>query len=439
MFEFISDLFHKSHSVAEQTNLKLFEESGYHRLSARDKVLQSGKNGDIIPNEFIVVLDPKYNVDTILGELGLDKLADNNDRHLRIYKHALNGFACRLTAAEKRMLLHDPRVRYLEKNQLVKLDKKEKPTWTAQDDEQPAQIIPPGISRIGKTFAGQRRNKQVDIAIIDTGIEKSHPDLNVYRDVTFVERTTSGNDDQGHGSRVAGIAAAINNDIGTVGVAEGARLWAVKVVDATGSGTVADVISGIDYVTEHVDEIEVANLSLGLKKEHKAFAEAINNSVEKGMCFAVAAGNNKEETYTWCPANLKSVLTVSSFSASGPRRGTGPKETCAYDPTDQFAWDFSNRGAKVKGPPDISIEISAPGSCIYSTDLGQRYSNGSGTSFSAPAAAGVMALIRGLHPDWKPHQVYAEVIRLGKPQNDKEWGFSHDPDDMHENVLHFDD
>lgn len=438
MFEFISDLFHKTHSITEQTHLKLFEDS-IHRLSARDKVLKSGKSGDIIPNEFIVVLDPKCNPDIILKELGLDKLAANNDRHLRVYRHALNGFACRLTTAEKRLLMHDSRIRYIEKNKLVKTDKREEPTWITQDDEQPPQIIPPGIARIGKTFPGEAVNKNVDIAIIDTGIEKNHPDLNVYRDVTFVERTTSGNDDHGHGSRVGGIAAARNNKIGTAGVAEGARLWAVKVVDATGSGTVADSIAGVDYVTEHVDEIEATNLSLGLKKEHKAFAEAINNSYEKGMCFAVAAGNNKEETYTWCPANLKSVLTVSSFSASGPRRGKGPKETCAYDPTDQFAWDFSNYGRKIKGTPDISIEISAPGSCIYSTDIGQRYSNGSGTSFSAPAAAGVMALIRGLHPDWKPAQVYAEVIRLGKPQEDPEWGFSHDPDDLHEKVLHFDD
>lgn len=440
MFELITDLFkhHQQHDI-EDHHHKLVDETHRHHLEPRDRVLKSGHGGDKIPNEFIVVLDPKCNVDSVLNELGLDKLSKDNDRHLRVYRHALNGFACRLTPAERRLLAHDSRVRFVEANRLVKLDKNEKPTWTRLDDEQPAQVIPPGIARIGKTFNGIRHDKNVDIAIIDTGIEKNHPDLYVYRDVTFVERTTSGNDDQGHGTEVAGVAGAKNNDIGVAGVAEGARLWAVKAVDATGSGTVADVISGIDYVTEHVDEIEVTNLSLGLKKEHKAFAEAIQNSVEKGMCFAVAAGNNKEATYSWTPANLKDVLTVTSFCASGERRGKGPKQTCAYDPTDKFATDFSNHDPKIKGSPDIGVEITAPGSCIYTTDLGQRYTNVSGTSFSAPAAAAAMALIRLKHPEWKPVQVYGEIMRTGKPQNDPEWGITDDPDDMHENLLHVED
>ncbi len=440
MFETLSHLFQDLLHIpdAHERHQKLLDDAG-HRSNRRDHIIHFGKSGDRIPDEFIVVIDSKYNPDFVLKDLGLDKLSANNDRHLKIYRHALNGFACRLTAEEKQLLKHDPRIRYMEANQVIKLNKNEQSTWTTQDDEQPPQIIPPGIARIGKTFSGPPHDKDVDIAIIDTGIEKNHPDLNVYRDVTFVERTTSGNDDQGHGTRCAGIAAARNNPIGTVGVAEGARLWAVKVVDATGSGTVADVISGIDYVTEHVDEIEATNLSLGLKKEHKAFAEAINNSVEKGMCFGVAAGNNKEATYTWTPANLPSVLTVTSYCASGERRGKGPKETCAYDPTDTFATDFSNHDPKIKGNPDIGVEITAPGSCIYSTELGQRYGNGSGTSFSAPAATAALALIRRKHPDWKPKEIYAEIIRTGKPQDDPEWGITGDPDDMREKLLHVDE
>lgn len=435
-------LFSKRHTERpddQERHIKLLADSTEHRLDPRDKVLKSGKSGDKIPDEWIVVLDPKCNADSVLAELGLDKLVPGNDRHLRVYRHALNGFACRLTATEKRRLAHDPRIRYLEENRLVKIDKKEL-TTTKTDfaDELPPEEIPPGIARVGGPveFKGERKP---NIAIIDSGIDLNNRDLNVTNNITFVERTKDGNDDLGHGSRCAGIAGAKKNGVGVVGISPDAEFWAVKVVDATGSGTVADVISGIDYVTQHVKKIDATNLSLGLKKEHKAFAEAINNSVEKGMVFAVAAGNNKEAAYTWCPANLKNVLTVTSMCASGERRGKGPKQTCAYDPTDTFATDFSNHDPKIKGTgntPDIGVEIAAPGSCIRSTDVGETYTTGSGTSFSAPAAVAVLANLRVKHPDWKPAQIYAAVIQNGKSQTDPEWGFTDDPDNMNERLLH---
>src|SRR5258708_8227512 len=107
--------------------------------------------------------------------------------------------------------------------------------------------FPTGTRRMGAEFSpaakidGIDERVNADIAIIDTGIDLTHPDLNVYRNVTFVSGTTTGNDDHGHGTHVAGTAASLDNAIGVVGVAPGARLWAVKVLDSTGSGSLSAI------------------------------------------------------------------------------------------------------------------------------------------------------------------------------------------------------
>ena len=102
----------------------------------------------------------------------------------------------------------------------------------------------------------------VDIAILDTGISLNHPDLNVYKNVSFIEGTPTGDDDLGHGSHIAGIAAAKDNSIGIMGVAPGAKLWAIKVCDVNGNCPLSSQIEGIQYVNEHADEIDIVNLSI---------------------------------------------------------------------------------------------------------------------------------------------------------------------------------
>src|SRR5947199_2677583 len=199
-----------------------------------------------IPGEYIVVLKPTARSEEVAQQHGLAA------RHQ--FKHALNGFAGHIPEGRLNALRNDPRVEFIE-----------------QDIEMTAlsQTVPTGIRRIGAAVSPAARidgideRVNADIAIIDTGIDLTHPDLNVYRNVSFVSGTTSGNVDHGHGTHVAGIAAALDNSIGVVGVAPGARLWAVKVLDSGGSGSVSDVISGVDYVTGNAGEIEVANMSLG--------------------------------------------------------------------------------------------------------------------------------------------------------------------------------
>lgn len=160
-----------------------------------------------------------------------------------------------------------------------------------------------------------------DIAVLDTGIAP-HTDLNVFRRVSFVPGQT--NDVNGHGTHVGGIATALDNDFGVVGVAPGARLWDVKVIDDNGISTTSWLIQGIDYVTQTADQIEVANLSLTGIGYSYALRQAIINSVAKGVVSVVSAGNDSRDIYgpdgvlnssdDSIPAAYPEVMTVSALS-----------------------------------------------------------------------------------------------------------------------------
>src|SRR5437016_11601855 len=270
-----------------------------------------------IRGEYIVVLKPTARGEEVAQQHGLAA------RHQ--FKHALNGFAGHIPEGRLNALQNDPRVEFIE-----------------PDIEMNAlsQTVPTGIRRIGADVSPAARidgideRVNADIAIIDTGIDLAHPDLNVYRNVTFVSGTTSGNDDNGHGTHVAGTAAALDNGIGVVGVAPGARLWAVKVLDSTGSGTMSAILQGVDYVTEHASEIEVANMSLGGYGISDSLRLAIQNSVAKGVVYVVAAGNSASDIYgadgelgtgdDFSPAAYPEVMTVSAMAdTDGTSGGTG--------------------------------------------------------------------------------------------------------------------
>ena len=241
-----------------------------------------------------------------------------------VYKHAIKGFSASIPARVLQRIKRDPSVKYIEKDKMLYAigRRRGRPTPTP-----PVQVIPTGIDRIDVDVALDinidDEHLDVDIAIIDTGIDLDHPDLNVAGDVTFVRGTRSGNDDNGHGTHVAGIVAAIDNEYGVVGVAPGARLWAVKVLDRNGSGALSNVIAGIDWVTQYSGVIEVANMSLGGVGYGQALREAIAKSVESGVFYAVAAGNDSQDIYgedgtfgtndDYIPAAYPEVATVSAM------------------------------------------------------------------------------------------------------------------------------
>ncbi len=305
-----------------------------------------------------------------------------------VYEHALKGFSISLPDEAARSIARDQRVASIERDQVVRTT---------------SQAIPTGVSR---TFALDNSKLSiettnprvdVDIAVIDTGIDAAHPDLNVFAQTNCTGgsplkescKNGSASDGNGHGTHVAGSAAALDNGIGVVGMAPGARLHAVKVLNDRGSGYMSWIVAGIDWVTARADTIEVANMSLGCECSSAAQDKAITNSVAAGVTYAVAAGNSDKDAATFSPANHPDVITVSALAdfdgeAGGIVGKAASPPYCRVDQDDTLA-DFSNFGSLV--------ELAAPGVCIQSTWPGGGYNTISGTSMASPHVAGAAALL----------------------------------------------
>jgi subtilisin family serine protease len=305
------------------------------------------------------------------------------------YTHAIKGFAVKVQNDKVLEMIkkNNPSISYIE------------PDYEVQTF---VQTLPTGINRIDAERS-TARTVDVDIAIIDTGIDLTHLDLNVYKDVTFVIGTITGNDDNGHGTHVAGTAAAKDNSIGVVGVAPDARLWAVKVLDKNGSGFLSDVIKGVDYVTTNYALIEVANMSLGCQCSSLALDTAITNSVAKGVTYVVAAGNSRQNAETFSPANHPDVIAVSAIADSDGKCG-GKGSKTFYGKDDTFA-RFSNFGPV--------IDMAAPGVSIYSTYKNGGYATLSGTSMASPHVAGAAALYKATNLPASPTDVKSSLISNG--------------------------
>lgn len=284
----------------------------------------------------------------------------------------------------------------------------------------PVQTIPTGIARIGRNSTN--KGTGVGVAIIDTGIDLTHPDLagNIVADTSCVNGVPSGNDDNGHGTHVSGTIAALDNNIGVVGVAPEAKLVAVKVLSASGSGYWSDVICGIDWVTAHqaTYNIKVANMSLGGgstgsdnncgNTNNDAMHQAICASTAAGVTYVVAAGNSGTDASSFVPAAYDdTVITVSALSDSdGKPGGVGSYDPSFGYPDDTFA-AFSNYGSMV--------DLGAPGVSIYSTLNHGNYGTHSGTSMASPHVAGSAALYIATHPTALWSQVRDALVQSGEP------------------------
>ncbi len=386
--------------------------------------------GKVVPGQYIIVFkDNVANIPAVANQMA----RAHGLGVLHVYEHSIRGYAATVPAARLDALRGDARVAYVEQDQVFSI--------FDDDFDDDAQILPTGVDRVDADLNtkakidGVDERMNVDVAIIDTGIDLDHPDLNVYKNVTFVRGTRSGNDDHGHGTHVAGTAAALDNGIGVVGVAPGARLWAVKVLNKFGSGFLSDVIKGVDYVTANAAEIEVANMSLG-GGDSQALKDAIKKSADKGVVYAVAAGNSATDAANTSPANSPDVLCVSAITDFNGLCGGGAAATCRPGVDDTFA-DFSNFGSVV--------DIAAPGVCILSTWKENEYNTLSGTSMASPHVAGAAALY--LVGRTKPTSgagakaVRDAIILAGVPQTQSclghgNGGFTGDPDSFPEPLLY---
>ncbi len=359
----------------------------------------------IIPEQYIVVL--KDDIGRSVPDVANEMAKVHGFQIGHVYQHALKGFSAVIPDARLERVKNDPRVERIDADREVHALGK-------PSGGQPTQVLPTGVNRIDAELNTTPKPVDVDIAIIDTGIDLTHPDLNVVANVTFVS-TRNGNDDNGHGSHVAGIAAAKDNGMGVVGVAPGARLWAVKVLDRSGRGSWSSVIAGVDYVTAHADQIEVANMSLGGSGSDTASSlrTAIENSVAAGVTYVVAAGNESTDAAQSVPAAYDSVITVSAIADSDGQPG-GHGAATSYGADDTFA-SFSNFGQ--------DVDIAAPGVDILSCYKGGGYATLSGTSMSTPHVTGAAALFIANHPGARPSDVAAALTSSGTTGS-----FTGDPD-----------
>lgn len=280
-----------------------------------------------------------------------------------VYQTVLQGFAVKMAPGQAKKLGDDVDVKYVEADQIIVLSPI---NATGKPAPQPvAQSIPWGITRVNGGISGIGKTAW----IIDSGIDLDHPDLtvDVARSRTFLGGTSTPDDQNGHGTHVAGTIAAKNNSIGVVGVAAGATVVSVRVLDRRGSGSTSGVIAGVDYVASVASLADVANMSLGGGVSATLDNAVLNASAK--VKFALAAGNESDNANNHSPARVNgaNIYTISAM-------GTGDK------------WaSYSNYG----NPP---VDYCAPGSSVYSTYKGGGYATLSGTSMATPHVAGLLLL-----------------------------------------------
>ncbi|HXL43399.1 MAG TPA: S8 family serine peptidase [Gaiellaceae bacterium] len=333
-----------------------------------------------IPGQYIVVVKSGYDGRVVAR----DHARYAGAEVLYTYGRALNGYAARLTRAGLAAVRSDSRVAYVSADRTV---------------HAVAQTLPTGINRIqgdsSSTLSGNGSGSVgTAVAVIDTGIDRSHPDLNVAGGKNC-STGRSYNDGNGHGTHVAGTIAAKDDGNGVVGMAPGAALYAVRVLNNSGSGSWSSIVCGINWVTANAASkgIKVANMSLGGSGSDgacnsDALHQAICNSVGAGITYVVAAGNSGTDFKGFVPAAYDQVLTVTAVADFNGQSGGGAAATCRAD-VDDTAADFSNYATLAS---DQSHTIAAPGVCILSTWKGGGYNTISGTSMASPHVTGTAAL-----------------------------------------------
>lgn len=337
------------------------------------------KSGDIIPGKYIITMQPtglnfrkdmSYDaVQASMRKTGSEllakyRIAEENLGY--VYGSTIEGFSATLTDEQAELLKKDPSIKAIEPDRVIALAPPPG-KGPGGGGGTTGQSTPYGITRVGggQTYTGSKK-----AYIIDSGIDSSHPDLNVATSLGF-NAFSSGKDadlaqdGNGHGTHVSGTVAAIDNDFGVVGVAAGATVVPVKVLSSRGSGSYSGVIAGVNFVAANASNGDVANMSLG-GPVSSALDAAVEALGANGVKVALAAGNESDDANNHSPAraNGPNIYTVSAVNSS-----------------DTYA-SFSNYG----NPP---IDFAAPGVGVLSTVPG-GYASYSGTSMASPHVCGLL-------------------------------------------------
>ncbi|MFF8377282.1 S8 family serine peptidase [Streptomyces sp. NPDC015661] len=376
---------------------------------------------------YVVVLKEaaRGRFDAVVGAHGRDHGVRAGFR----YRHALVGYSAVIPESQVAALREDPN---------VKAVAPDRPVQATQ------QVLPTGVDRIdadASSAAAGNGTGTVDaaVAILDTGIDDRHPDLNVAGGFNCLDPSRPGawRDNNGHGTHVAGTVAARDNGGAVVGVVPGARLYAVKVLGASGHGSTANIVCGLDWLAQNAGPlgIKVANMSLGgdgaddgncgftdNDPEHQAICHVVNDI---GVTMVVAAGNDAEDLANHSPAAFDEVLTVTAVADYNGQPGGGAAATCRAPYADDSAAGFSNFAVSAA---DADHTIAGPGVCIESTRRSTGTVAYSGTSMASPHVAGTAALClaSGQCADPSPAGVIAE-LRGNAAARPASYGFAGDP------------
>ena len=322
-------------------------------------------DGDTVTGQYIVA----YNIGTTSGRLSARQLSTLSvsilqrqnikaDALMQTYEGEPGGFVAKLNLTQLARLQQDPSIRMIEPDRVIALGK----CFT---------VVAPWLITWNITNTGYGNGIGKLAWVIDTGIDFNHPDLevDVARSRSFIPGESSAADENGHGTHVAGTIGAKNNSIGVLGVASGATLVSLRVLDKKGEGLLSYIIAALGYVSVNGKAGDAVNLSLGEDGVSAILDEQVLKTAAKGIYIAIAAGNDNKPAHDFSPARVNgpNVYTVAATDSAG-----------------KFA-RFSNYGKDV-------VDFAAPGVKILSTYLNNQYAIMSGTSMATPHVTGLLLL-----------------------------------------------